>query len=127
MSLLEDEIKNDPLARGYDGMTDQQVASDMHIKYRPENRKVWTSIQVQRDIDAVEYGDLTASKVNQLIGMLAIPELAWKFLIVVIGDIFPMNSATETNLLASRSILISRDKDLGLPVTRPGKVKEARG
>ncbi len=35
MSILADEITNDPLARDYASMTDEQVADDLNTSYRP--------------------------------------------------------------------------------------------
>jgi len=35
MTILGDELRDDPLARGYAGMTDKQAADDINTVYRP--------------------------------------------------------------------------------------------
>lgn len=42
MSVLSNEIANDPLARGYAGMTDVQVAADLNTAYRSKYKALST-------------------------------------------------------------------------------------
>ena len=47
MSILSDELTNDPLARGYAGMTDEEATTDLNTEYRDVNYPIL--------IDAVNY------------------------------------------------------------------------
>jgi len=47
MSILSDELTNDPLTRGYAGMTDEEATTDLNTEYRDVNYPIL--------IDAVNY------------------------------------------------------------------------
>ena len=40
MKKLKDEVKNDPLSRGYSSMTDSEVATDLNTQYREQHCRV---------------------------------------------------------------------------------------
>lgn len=56
MTILSDELLNDPLGRGYAGMTDQQAADDLNTKYRDKNANIG---------DIIDYLSKTRTQTNQ--------------------------------------------------------------
>lgn len=68
---LKSELDTDPLGRGYVGMTDEQVVTDMNTQYRPRNRTTMTGREV---IDAFnanvsEWAALTAVEQDRIIAL----------------------------------------------------------
>ena len=45
MEILKTEISGDPLTRGYSGMTDLEVATDINLVYRPDNPSIETILK----------------------------------------------------------------------------------
>lgn len=58
-AALKSEITNDPLTRGYSGMTDQQLADDLNTVYRTRNRSAMTGKEVKDRIDTTEWSART--------------------------------------------------------------------
>lgn len=58
-SILRDELTNDPLSRGYSGMTDEQKIADLNTAYRTQNKSSLTGDEVFSQTDTTEYTALT--------------------------------------------------------------------
>lgn len=111
---LEDELVNDPLGRGYVGMTDQQIADDGHTKYRTRNRTSMSGREVAAEVVASEYNALTSEKKAQFLALIASNDLdPFGLPVDVIKDIYGAGSVTVSNLSAARVETISRWDEIG--------------
>ena len=129
MSSLKNEINLDPLARGYSGMTDEQVASDINNEYRSRIKLVMTGDEIAQSVDGTEYSALTDLEKQILHTFLAKQEINPKeggFAQKVITDLFGGGSVTTSSLASDRVESISRAKELGLGLVKVGHVTEAR-
>lgn len=126
---LKAEITNDPLGRGYAGMTDAQVAADLNTVNR-DNWVPLSSSQIFESIDAAEFVALTPAqqaRVDRILGLgsgiqTTPGSQARSELIAVFGG----GSTTITTLASIANQQISRAQELGLGVVREGHVTEAR-
>ncbi len=125
--ILEDEIANDPLVRGYSGMSDQQLTDDLHTQYRTRNRDVMTSTQIMAEVGDAAYDALTNTNKTKLLSLLAIDGLdPFGFAANVVKEIFGDGSATVLALASARVESISRAEELGIAGITIGHVTEAR-
>lgn len=129
MSILSDEVVNDPLARGYAGMTAHQVADSLNTKNRSRERNIIQSYEIIEATVAAEYSALTAAEKERYKVLTGAGQINVKgantraaFLAMFAGG-----TTTRTNLAALQNELISRAEELALPLIRPGDVVEARG
>lgn len=127
--IIKTEIDTDPLARGYSGMSDQEIADDMNTAYRERNRTSMTASEVYNLIDQTDWAGVVDPADRQEI---------WD--ILHLGDninpfgreaarflaIFGGGSATIAALNAARKELISRATELGLSRVKVGHVQEAK-
>jgi len=135
---LRDEITNDPLGRGYSGMSDGEIAIDINTEYRSWNRISMLGSEIWENTNLAEFGALldgadTAGKnerneKQEWLSFCAIDShdpfgLSVQF---VIG-LFGAGSVTVTNLSAARVETISRGYELGLGYVKVGHVEMARG
>ena len=67
MSELREEIQNDPLSRGYAGMTDQQIADDLNSKYRSKNKTGVSGKDISDAINSAEYSALSDAQKDRII------------------------------------------------------------
>ena len=113
-TVLSDEIANDPLGRGYAGMTDQQAANSLLAVNRTRNRTTMTRQEVYENIQTSALAALTALQVAQL--NLALSDTVNPFgnAAQVFTNIFGGGSATITALAAARVESVSRSNELGL-------------
>lgn len=124
--VLNQELINDPLVRGYSGMSDQEAADDLNIVYRQRNVASMTGSEVLQSVDETEYSALTDVKKDAFWGLLGIAILdPWGKEADVMLDIFGA-STTITNLNAARVDDISRAIELGLGSVRESDVVKAR-
>jgi len=114
MNILENEIVNDPLTRGYDAMTDKQLLDSLNALNRSRNRVTMTGRQVKAAIDVTEYNALSDAKKDLLVGLTKSDDLDLfgtdKDILV---DIFGAGSTTGTNLVSERVESISRGVEIG--------------
>jgi hypothetical protein len=61
LQILADEITNDPLARGYAGMTDKQVADNLNVVDRDDVTPTITGSDVYDIVDDAEFEALTSA------------------------------------------------------------------
>ena len=127
MSELRSEIDNDPLGRGYSGMTDAQIADDMNTKYRSKNKEFITGQQISDAIDSAEYSALSSAEKDRVVNFTQRQSVdPFGFAQVVFLDMFPGGSNTIQNLVAIRTESISRAQDLGFREVKEGHVKDAK-
>ena len=123
--ILKDELVNDPLGRGYSGMTDEQASTDLNAVYRTRNRVSMTASEVLNAVDPAEYTALTASQKDRLWQLLAIGDLnPFGVEATLMQNTFGAG-LTITALNAARREPISRADELGVRVG-PGLVEVAR-
>lgn len=127
--LLEDEVTNDPLGRGYVGMTNAEVAADLNTEYRSiEPDSISTEVFL-RGMDKGEWNGLTDVD-RQYLQIL----LAREMIDIRTGTetrdallaLFPGGSQTRTNLLALATITVSRGVELGFGFVGEGDVWDVR-
>lgn len=113
--ILRDEIQNDPLGRGYSGMTDAEVADDLNTQYRTRNRSTLTASEIVNAVDLSEWNaldDVQRQIVWNLLHMGAINPFGVEATILV--NVFGAGSNTIAVLAEARVENISRAQELGL-------------
>jgi hypothetical protein len=124
---LRDEIINDPLGRGYSGMTDDQIVASLNTVDRPRQRDSVPTPEIFEAIVASEYDSLSAAakaRVNILLGLPHVDPNGDNTVATLMA--FPAGSATRAALMALREQNISRAQELGLGRIKPGYVAAAR-
>ena len=64
MADLKTELTDDPLTRGYAGMTDQEAADELNTSYRTRNRATMSGDEVAQQADPTEFNALDDGSVN---------------------------------------------------------------
>lgn len=131
MSILKEELDNDPLVRGYAGMTDQEAADDLNTVYRTRARDTMLHSELADNIDQPEYNALAADEKNQVHQILQMGGAE-----VTVGPgsfvrdrfiaIFTGGSTTVSNLATAAIEDISRANELGLSFVTGAAVERAR-
>lgn len=127
--MLRDELLNDPLARGYAGMSDEDAAADLNTVYRERNRTNMSASEIYQAIDRAEFlgasiDDTQRQEIYNLLFFDSIDPFGKEADVFV--EIFG-TGPTITALQAARKKSISRATELGLGTVKPGHVGEARG
>ena len=130
MSILRDELVNDPLGRGYAAMTNQQAADSLNAINRTRLRDTLSSAEIYEALDVTEFQSKTAAQQVYVRDVLGLGDnvrvgASSKARTVMIG-VFGAQSQTAANLLAVMTTNISRATELGLPFVGPHHVAEAR-
>lgn len=118
LAILRTEITNDPLTRGYSGMTDAQVATNLNTANRTKVRDRIDSAELYEALDAAEYQALSAALKSELgvfLGMGYIFSGANSRARTRIIAMFGGGSTTITNLGAIVNSTVTRAAELGLP------------
>ena len=127
MSVLSDEIANDPLGRGYAGMTNQEAADSLNAVNRTRIRASMSGDEVFQATDAAEFGALTDAKRALWLSFCARaaidPGAAAN--VAFVKFIFGAGSATVSALATRRTEVVSRAIELGIRSTA-GLVEDAR-
>jgi len=142
--VLRNEILNDPLARGYSSMTDEQVASSLNTKDRTivEPTLVTAKELMARMDPAVaasilqklEDASATNSVIKWILSFLTggsdgidIGHANTRAQIdaLVVDGVITSSEASSLKALAERAV--SRAEELGLPEIKPWMVAHARG
>ena len=111
--ILEDEIANDPLVRGYAGMTDVQLLASLNALDRPRNRTSMTGREIKTQVNVAEYNALSDAKKQQMIELLKHDDLNLFGLDKdILIDIFGGASTTGANLAVARVENISRGVEI---------------
>ncbi len=132
---LKDELANDPLGRGYAGMSDQGATDDLNTSYRTRDRTSMTGDEIAQQADTAEQAGLDNGAVNNTADVLShwlalcarttVDPFATANVQLVIS-IFGNPSVTRTNLIAARVESITRAVELGLNIVKVGHVAVAR-
>lgn len=124
---LKDELTNDPLGRGYSGMSEVEASDDLNTVYRKRNRPSLSSSEVYNAIDQTEWVALTDSNRQELWDILHLGTInpfgreKERF-----TTIFGGGSTTITTLADTRTVDITRAQELGLSKVKVGHVAVAR-
>jgi len=128
MSILSDELTNDPLARGYSGMTDAQAMVDLNTSYRPLNRAAMSGDEIFNASDAAEFAILTDVNKDMWLsfcGRDSIDPFATAN-VAFVQWLFGPASITVSQLAADRVITQTRGNELGLGILHEGDIVTAR-
>jgi len=113
--ILEDEIANDPLVRGYSGMTDAELLTSLNATDRTKSVIDLSPEVVNDGIDQIEWEALTdanRTRINQLLASLPTINLFGRPL-EEFKEVFGVASATASSLNALRTENISRSQEIG--------------
>ena len=118
-AILATELTNDPLGRGYAGMTSQQVEDSLrNVKDRTRVREWMESSEVFQSIDITEFKAKTSDQQRNVMSILSFgkvnPRDGSKERAYFI-DVFGGGSATAAALATARQESISRSVELGIP------------
>ena len=116
LQILNAEITTDPLARGYSGMTDLQIANNLNAEYRTANRDTVSGAEIFNATDADEYGALTDDKKAAWDRLCAIGvvDTASGVAKAREAELFGGGSVTRANLQSLRQYSLSRAAELGI-------------
>ena len=128
MTILSDEITNDPLAIGYSTMTDAQVASSLNETNRPEVKQFLSGSDIFNATDDIEYAALTAAEKASWDALCAIDSINTSSGVAKSreAELFGAGTATRSNLQAARQSTISRAQELGISKVSDADVTLAR-
>jgi len=130
LQTLIDEITNDPLTKGYAGMTDQEVVDSLNASNRSLPTPPVNGGQLMENIDSSEFASLTPSNVSNLQILVTAAQggldLNNANVFQDIEDIFSPGSASHNSISALKSFSGSRAQELKLPKVKLGHVEEAR-
>jgi len=129
LEKLKDEIANDPLGRGYSGMSDQAVADDLNTAYRTREVSSFSGDFMFSRTDPVEFSDLTEHKQILWLSFCSRTSVdPWaenneEFVKWLFGNI----AQTVMNLGEDRTENITRARELGYNEITPEWVARCRG
>lgn len=127
LGILKTEITDDPVSRGYSGMSNKDAATDLNIKYRTKNKETMSSTEVMNAIDKNEFNVLSADNKQLIWNILHISNInPFGIEADLFVDVFGGGSVTISSLTSLRVVNISRAVELGLGKIREGHVLEAR-
>lgn len=123
------ELRDDPLTRGYAGMTAAQAADALNARTRTRNRAMVSVSEILDAIDWVEYDALAAAhkaRLNLILARDAVNANSTNVRAAFLAA-FAAGSTTRTSLIALLAEPISRAVEIGMtePAT-PGLIEWAR-
>lgn len=130
-TVLKNEIDTDPLARGYAGMTDSEVATDLNTEYRTFNRTSITGEDLARLSDGSELSNLVGRQFalwQTYCGLEVISIETGTETREALAALFPAGSDTRAQIVAfiQENISISRAAELGLEEVASRHVRDVR-
>ena len=128
MSALRDEVLNDPLTRGYDGMTSVEVVASLKTENRSVDKTSMTGSEILNNVDATQWAGLDAAgkqTVWDIVHLGTINPFGVEATLLI--GVFGAGTATITALAAARVNTVSRATELGLGGFRVGDVDRIRG
>lgn len=127
LQVLKNEIDTDPLARGYSGMTDQQVADSLNTVDRTRNRSFMTGKEVKDRIDTGEWAARTDAQKQIVLSLVTRDDLdPFGIDATIFQDAMAGATTTLANLNTYRVEDVSRGVELGLGVVADYNVYAAR-
>ena len=114
--ILKDEIQNDPLARGYLGMTDVEVAESLNTVNREVNKESISASEIFNALDRSEFIALSAANKARVDRVMSLgnPILIQGNVKDELMDVFIAGSQTRANLAAVIKIPVSRAREIGI-------------
>jgi len=128
IGVLSDELTDDPLTRGYSGMTNLEAADDLNTVYRTRTRDVVSGYEIFNATDDTEYAALTDAQKSSWDALCGIEQIDTASGVAKAreAELFGPGTDTRTNLAAVRSPAASRAVELGIGTVYEGNVQEAR-
>jgi hypothetical protein len=125
---LYNEITTDPLARGYSGMSDAEIAADLNTEYRTYNLPTITGDEVFQATDTAEFAALSDHEQSLWLSFCSRATIdAWASSnVAFVQWVFGAGSDTVSNLSDLRREDITRAEELGLPVVSEADVTAAK-
>lgn len=128
ITILRAELTNDPLTRGYAGMTADAAATSLNTANRVVNRSSVSTAEIFEAIVPSEYDALTAAqkeRVRVLLSLGSVLVNGANAQATLLGA-FGVGTTSRTNLIAVARETVSRAVELGLGRIKPGYILEAR-
>lgn len=129
-AILTAELTNDPLGRGYAGMTDVQVLASLLTKDRPTEREIVPSHEVIEATVPSDWASLTATERQRYQTLISAGSVNLKGANTraMLGAMFGPGTTTRANLMALQAgPPQSRAEELGIPDVGDGHIQSARG
>lgn len=126
--ILHDELINDPLARGYAGMTDAQAAASLNTVNRQRERGVVPAHELIDATAPADWAALTSAEKQRYQTLTGAGEVNVRSANVrsAFLAMFGAGTQTRSNLAALQNEQVSRATELGLGTVYPGHVAMAR-
>ena len=126
-TVIKTELTTDPLARGYAGMTDQEVADSLNTVDRERNKTTLSGTDVFNAINVTEFNALTDAVQARIWNVLHLGTInPFGLEATLFVGAFGAESETITNLSAIRKESISRATEIGVGFVMAGHVQNAR-
>lgn len=116
-TALVNELANDPLPRGYGGMSDQQIYDSLLAT----NRDNWIPLTGAQVLEAIDLSELNALAANKRANVDTVLALSGEIELgpgtkarAILQDAFGSLSTTATNLAAVANKQVSRAQELKL-------------
>jgi hypothetical protein len=126
MSVLSDELTNDPEAIGYSTMSDEQVVTAINAVNREVDKTLMTRQEILENIEPSALATLTGDNATKVLGILSDTVDPFGVAAQVFIDAFGASSQTIINLAAARKHTLSRAQELGLSKVKTYHITEAR-
>jgi len=126
--ILYNELINDPLGRGYSGMTDQEAADDLNTVYRSRTRnriETWEVIEATVPSEYVVLSDGEKQRYQTFVAA-GVLDPSGDNTRTAFGAMFGAGTTTRANLLAMASEDISRAEELDVSGVTVNQVASAR-
>ena len=124
---LRTEIDDDPETRGYAGMTNSQIATDLRQKYVEQIRDEISRLHFLRDLDETEYTNLSAENKDRVWRILALPEIHPVGIVHdEMLDLFGNGSTTRAAWRARRKTTVTRYETIRIPRPTGSDVADAK-
>lgn len=125
--VLKNELTNDPLARGYSEMSDEQAAISLNTLDRNPNRTDLTGGMLAASIVRSELSALTNPDQNYVRSLLPVASMPLtNTLKAELNNIFPSGTQTRANVINLLKRPGSRAEELDLGFVTPSNVADAR-
>ena len=127
-ATLRAELTDDPLTRGYSGMTDAEATADLLTEYRSRIRASMSGDELFAATAVAEFVLLTDHQQQLWVSFCARDTVnpGGTANVAFVTSVFGAGSTTLANLAADRQESISRAVELGLGHVREGDVLRAR-
>jgi len=129
IAKLKAELTNDPLGRGYAGMTDAECAEDLNTAYRQLNKTSMTGSEVVNQVVPAEWSDLTDAQKADFWDIVHLGNINPHGVeATMLITIFGAGSDTITALAAARKYYATRASEaaVGFGVVYPSHVTATR-